>query len=146
MLAIRSPCSFVIVGWPLCRDGSSVTMKVEALLRATTRVWTLTLPYFVLRQFGMRSVRARNSPGSGRATTERGLTGRSTTEDISEVLGLVPEAVSTPPDGSSTQPPSWPRGQRHPPFSVKATIYAPSGASCKEVGGEGRPREASRDG
>src|SRR3989442_1452239 len=95
MLAIRSPCSFVIVGWPLCRDGSPVTMKVEALLRATTRVWTLTLPYFVLRQFGMRSVRERNSSGSGRATTEWGLTGRSTTEDISEVLGLVPEAGSS---------------------------------------------------
>src|SRR2546425_1848122 len=94
MLAIRSPCSVVIVEWPLCRDGSPVTMKVEALLRATTRVWTLTLPYFVLRQFGMRSVRERNSSGSGRATTEWGLTGRSTTEDISEVLGLVPEAVS----------------------------------------------------
>src|SRR3989441_135085 len=115
MLAIRSPCSVVIVEWPLCRDGSPVTMKVEALLRATTRVWTLTLPYFVLRQFGMRSVRERNSSGSGRATTERGLTGRSTTEDISEVLGLVPETVSAPPDGSSTQPPRGPGDRAEPP-------------------------------
>src|SRR5437867_12967097 len=105
MLAIRSPCSFVIVGWPLCRDGSSVTMKVEALLRATTRVWTLTLPNFVLRQFGMPSVKPRSCSGPGRATTERGLTGRSMTEEITGDLGLMPAAASAPVDGCFTQPP-----------------------------------------
>src|SRR6059036_1369952 len=113
MLAIRSPCSFVIVGWPLCRDGSSVTMKVEALLRATT---------------------------------ERGLTGRSMTEEIREVLGPLPEAVSAPPDGSSTQPPSWPGGLSRAPLSVNLTIYAPSVASVKKGGAEGDRVESQRNG
>src|SRR3989442_13030629 len=132
MVAILSPCFFVIVGWPLCRDGSSVTMKVEALLRATTRVWTLTLPYFVVRQFGMRSVRVRNSSGSGRATTQRGLTGRSVTEGIREGLGPLPEAVSAPPDRSSTQPPALPGGLGRAPFARNPAIYAPPRGPVRE--------------
>src|SRR2546426_10780859 len=107
-------------------------MKVDALLRATTRVWTLTLPCSVLRQLDMRSVRARNSSGPGRAMTERGLTGRSMTEDIREPLDLISVAESTPLDGPFTQSPrGW--GTEPRPLFLNFTIYAPRRRLSRKV-------------
>src|SRR5439155_23495297 len=107
-------------------------MNVDALLRATTRVWTFTLPCLVLRQLGMRSVRARNSSGPGRAMTERGLTESSMTVEIRELPGLMLEAVSASPDDAFTRPPrGWEPGRA--PLHVSLSIYAPGSPLPRNV-------------
>ncbi len=102
-------------------------MNVEALLRATTRVWTFTLPYFVSRQSGMRCVRERSSSVFGRAMTERGLTGSSITVEIREPLFLIYPATSAPLDGAFPQPPSA-EGERPRPPCPWSSLFTP--VSC----------------